>query len=354
MASILEKLSFNGLPDHVSPDEKQLFENDHLISCIFVRPAHVPYRRMVVCYDRLYLKTARSLCRTSVGRTLAGLPHRPAGFDEQDLSKIVLHPDAGEMTVANRGVPKANEMEVFMAWDASRPTSPIVDVAAFPVTYQAAKDKRLKEVFALVKGKEGKWETLSRVGAVLDATQCAKFLLSDRHAAHEWVDTWLSGRSLTLPTSLSSEVKFFKELTMHELPHCCLKFDFRIVKIRGETFHNVPGPDHRQKNLCEQLDSALGTLMYGNKWTDFSASLELGLFPLAFVRPDGMSSFTAAMKLSPLHFVTDPLAEKITIPWALEGAFIFSLMGALVNGPLLHGNISRQARLQLAMEGFYA
>ena len=55
-----------------------------------------------------------------------------------------------------------------------------------------------------------------------------------------------------------------------------------------------------------------------------------------------------------MHFVTDPLANPVKIPWVLEGAFLISLVGAHVSASTLHANQCREWRLETAMTGHSA
>lgn len=60
------------------------------------------------------------------------------------------------------------------------------------------------------------------------------------------------------------------------------------------------------------------------------------------------------LRLSPLNFVVDPCQSPVIIPWALEGAFLMSLIGAHVNASVLHGNLCRKWRLEVAFTGSWA
>ena len=52
--------------------------------------------------------------------------------------------------------------------------------------------------------------------------------------------------------------------------------------------------------------------------------------------------------------MADPKAETLRIPWCLQGAFIFSLIGAHCVGAVLHKHVNRAWRLEVAMTGCLA
>ena len=52
-----------------------------------------------------------------------------------------------------------------------------------------------------------------------------------------------------------------------------------------------------------------------------------------------------------MNFVLDPFAERIQIPWSLEGAFVLSLILAHAQAAVLHTNESRKWRLLTALTG---
>lgn len=52
-----------------------------------------------------------------------------------------------------------------------------------------------------------------------------------------------------------------------------------------------------------------------------------------------------------MNYVLDPVATPVQIPWCLEGAFVFNLLGAHVVGSVLHSSACRKWRLEMAMTG---
>lgn len=60
------------------------------------------------------------------------------------------------------------------------------------------------------------------------------------------------------------------------------------------------------------------------------------------------------LRLNPLHYVANPQEKSFSIPWCLQGAFVFSLIEAHVMSALLHKEVSRQWRLETAMTGALA
>ncbi|CAJ1354521.1 unnamed protein product [Effrenium voratum] len=145
---------------------------------------------------------------------------------------------------------------------------------------------------------------------VLTHLKSVRFLLADGHGAHEWVTRQLLGKPLALPKPLKQLAgAFWSCLEFTDLPPCCIHMAYRVAKCSGESVHVFPGPAHAQKNYAEQL------------------------------------------RLSPMHFVVDPAARVVQIPWLMEGAFIFSLIGALATASLLHGDLPRKERLEHALSG---
>ena len=43
-----------------------------------------------------------------------------------------------------------------------------------------------------------------------------------------------------------------------------------------------------------------------------------------------------------MNYVLDPVATPVQIPWCLEGAFVFNLLGAHVVGSVLHSSACRK------------
>lgn len=56
-------------------------------------------------------------------------------------------------------------------------------------------------------------------------------------------------------------------------------------------------------------------------------------------------------RLSPANFVLDPSEKTPKVPWLLEGALIFSLIGGHIQAAVLHANLELRHRLELAMTG---
>ena len=209
-------------------------------------------------------------------------------------------------------------------WDPCRGDSGFFEIAAYPVTSGAAKQTTFEEKSKNPRGQRGQWETLHRVGLVLQHAKAVKFLLADRHGSHSMLAKWIFGRPVDLSRELremvpwlvhicliqilfvyflfvcdiclfNSKVPFFKELTFRDLPMVRFPIRHRICLAAGQSFHFFPGPAHCQKNFTEQLRTPLGTAHYGTLWVDLSGALELGLFPVAFLGTDTMSDRQSAL-----------------------------------------------------------
>jgi hypothetical protein len=113
---------------------------------------------------------------------------------------------AKEALIATRSIQKANEVELFYVWDCGRERSPVIDIGAFPVTYAAPREEIVTKHMPSTKAMFGKWETLVSVGDVLDSARAVRFLLSDRHASHHWVTSWLLGSPVDLPPPMLQRV----------------------------------------------------------------------------------------------------------------------------------------------------
>eukprot|EP00930_Biecheleria_cincta_P047850 TRINITY_DN33248_c0_g1_i1.p1 TRINITY_DN33248_c0_g1~~TRINITY_DN33248_c0_g1_i1.p1 ORF type:complete len:790 (+),score=119.19 TRINITY_DN33248_c0_g1_i1:131-2371(+) len=352
MRGLLETLKEHLCPDHVSPNEEQLDENDHLVSVAFGK-AHQdePHDRLLLIFDRTYTDKGLQPCRTASGPTLAGLAQRPPGFDQADSSKL---PIVRGQPIAVKGLPKANEMENYVVSDPTRDHSPTFDVAAYPCTFAAARDARLFASVADAIGMEGKWETLRRTCGVIYRIKSAKFVVADKHRSHRWVEDALTGKSLPIPTSLQEHVPLLAQLRVESLPPCGLRIDAKIVRRNNKTIHMIPPPAHLSKSYTKQLRSALHNVRFGNKVCDFFGCLELGLCPIGLVCPDVMSDYQNALLHNPLNYVylehDNIETREVRMPWAVEGGFTFSLIGALVFAPLQHKTLSRPLRLQIAFE----
>ena len=124
------------------------------------------------------------------------------GFQGVDQAQIQLQQDEPDFSLRPRDVVKAGEMECFVLWDSVRQLVCPLDLASYPVTAAALKDARLSEAFKDTKGLEGKWESLFRVGFVLDASKSTRFLVADARSSHDWVARCLFGQTLPLPQRL--------------------------------------------------------------------------------------------------------------------------------------------------------
>ena len=299
--SILLRVFQAGLPNHVCPDQAALEENDHRISCILKKADdRLPHRRAVCADDRTHVVGSFNFGQTSKGHILAGGCHRPPGFTEADESQIPLQ--TGEPTeeqnyiIKTENIVKAREVECFLIWDPTIEHSPVLDAATYPVPFKASLDDRFQESMGnKAKTSAGKWEALMRAGIVFDKLKVMKFHISDAHASHDWVGAAMLGRNIPIPKNLLELVPFFSRLTKEDLPHCCMRIPYRVVKIDSETVHHIPGVFHAQKNFAEELRKHLKTLRLGKKWSDPSGALDLGLFLLGYIGPDGMSDFQAAL-----------------------------------------------------------
>ncbi|CAK9110511.1 unnamed protein product [Durusdinium trenchii] len=351
----LAQMSEWSLPIHTSPSASQIAENDHTCSLILASDQG-PRRRLVLAFDRTYLDSTMQLGRTSVGHVMLGGVHRPRGFNLESEDQIPLKAEEGGDQFIHKDISKANEIESCLVWDPTRKHGPTLELAAFPVNTAASKDSRFEAVMPDTKTGRGNWETFARIGEVLDQAPSVKYIVADSHGSHEWIRRKLLGQSVPIPDSLVQQVPFFSKLAWSDLPEVPFPLPYRLVSHpdTGQTIHCVPRPAHLQKNFAEQLRSPLRCIHFGSKFTDFSAALDLGLFPVAFIGTDSMSDWQAALLLSPLNFVVDPCQSPVIIPWALEGAFLMSLIGAHVNASVLHGNLCRKWRLEVAFTGSWA
>jgi len=57
------------------------------------------------------------------------------------------------------------------------------------------------------------------------------------------------------------------------------------------------------------------------------------------------------LRLSPSNFAINPWSDKVEVPFDLQGAMIFSLMGAHVHAGLLHASTNACWRMETAMVG---
>lgn len=294
----LAQMSEWSLPIHTSPSASQIAENDHTCSLILASDQG-PRRRLVLAFDRTYLDSTMQLGRTSVGHVMLGGVHRPRGFNLESEDQIPLKAEEGGDQFIHKDISKANEIESCLVWDPTRKHGPTLELAAFPVNTAASKDSRFEAVMPDTKTGRGNWETFARIGEVLDQAPSVKYIVADSHGSHEWIRRKLLGQSVPIPDSLVQQVPFFSKLAWSDLPEVPFPLPYRLVSHpdTGQTIHCVPGPAHLQKNFAEQLRSPLRCIHFGSKFTDFSAALDLGLFPVAFIGTDSMSDWQAALLL---------------------------------------------------------
>jgi hypothetical protein len=134
-----------------------------------------------------------------------------------------------------------------------------------------------------------------QVGNFLDNFKSAKFIISDKHGAHDWVCTAMMGKPLPLPDSLLRLVPAFRDMVAEDLPACCIKIPYRIVRLGGEVVHHIPAVYHGQKNFADELRKHNKTLRLGDKWCDPSSAVDLGLSLIALLNPDSMSDLQSSL-----------------------------------------------------------
>ena len=183
----LEKVTEWGLPIFMSPDSSVLKDNAHLLSSMHPRSPQTPYRRFVIAADRTYLIQTNQLCRTHLGPEMVGGAWRPSGFDLPDESHFVIDRSKGDVQFKAAGRMKASEMESYLSWDFTRSHGPKIELAAYPVVSTACKQTKFEDKMENSTHSRGKWEHLHRLGMVLEATTCARFLIMDTWFNTEWV-----------------------------------------------------------------------------------------------------------------------------------------------------------------------
>ncbi len=285
-----------GLPLHTCPSPEDVALNDRVISDILGRAGDCHPKRLILAMDRTYLSSCTQMCSTSKGHCLTGGPHRPSNFDLPSEAQLVMKNPNGEVSevVLKRNRPLANEMESMIVWDGSRPSSPTFDLGSFPVQYQAARDERFDN-HAKEARYRGNWESLHLLGEVLSSANSVKHIVADGHGSHRWIRQWIMGQPVPLSDELKGLVPFFSTLQFEDLPICCFPIPARVCRKDGAAIHFWPGVAHSQKCFVEQLRSSVGTLHFGNRFADQSASLQLGLFPCAYAGVDEMSDRQAAL-----------------------------------------------------------
>ena len=188
--------------------------------------------------------------------------------------------------------------EIFGNLEFGKPRrSPIYEAAAYPCLPNAEKHKAFEEKATCAKLQRGQWETLHRIGAVLKAMPCVKYILADRHGSHGWAGSLLLGRPVNLSAELSAEVPFFFDLAYEILPRCVFPIPYRISMLDGSSVHFFPGPAHAQKAFAEQMRTCLAKPCFGLLPADFAGCLDLGLFATSYIGTDTMSDKQAALLL---------------------------------------------------------
>ena len=296
-AGSLAGLESMGLPCFTAPSPSEVADNDHVISSLMKRDATCPARRLVLCFDRTYIHQTSQLLHTSKGHIFAGGPHRCEGFEKEDLSQIILKSNDGtihEVTLV-RDRDRANEMEALVMWDPTRTTSGYWEIAAYPVTAAADRHELLEKLCTNPRGLRGQFETMARLGMVLQNAPSIKFIIADRHGSHAMLCSCLLGKPVALPKELMDALPFYGSLKFMELPELKWPLPFRICLKDDVSIHFLPGVAHSQKNFGEQLRSVLSTPHFGLVWSDFSGCLDLGLVPTSFMGTDEMSDRQAAL-----------------------------------------------------------
>ena len=64
----------------------------------------------------------------------------------------------------------------------------------------------------------------------------------------------------------------------------------------------------------------------------------------------GLTAFRS-LRLAPSNFCINPLEKEVKVPWILQGAMLFSLVGAHAQAALLHSNKDLLWRVETAMCG---
>ena len=294
----LSKMPSLGLPTHTAPGPEDLAANDHLVSSLFGKAPGTCQRRLVMAFDRTYIQQCSQFASTTRGSVMLGGCHRPDQFDAADESQMVLKDAEGNLSEVSLKKKRtlAADMEACVCWDPTRLRSPTLELAAYPCSSAAARDARFEDTVENPRNR-GNWETLHRIGAVLAQCPSIRHVIADAHGAHKMVSNWMHGllNQVALPDELKSMVPYFNTLTFRDLPACCFPIPIRIAYQENEPVFFWPGVAHSQKNYVSQLRSPLGTPHFGHYYSDASASLELGLFPCAYLGSDTMSDRQSAL-----------------------------------------------------------
>ena len=177
--------------------------------------------------------------------------HRPQHFVDPDQSLFLLRkkaqdggPEDDAQVVRQfntKDIRKANEMESFLVWDATRGCTHQLELAAYPVLSGASKDERLERAVPDAKNLRGKWETLARCGHVFLNAESLKFIIADGHGSHLWLRQLLLGQKISLAQDLLVQLPFWSKLSVEDLPLTCIPMPWRLVRVDGETIHYIPG-----------------------------------------------------------------------------------------------------------------
>ena len=292
----LSRLPELGLPTFTCPSAEELQSNDHLISSLLVNEPSMPQRRLLLCFDRTYVQATTQLLTTTKGCVLAGGVHRCAGFSLETQSQQAVRRESQEEPLTlSRQRDKATEVESCLVLDVTRLHSTSYETAAWPCVPSATKHEKFEELASNPRLQRGQWETLHRIGFVLQNSPSIRFVMSDRHGSHGWLASIMLGRSVPLSDELASLVPFFSSLRFRELPKVKFQVPYRICIYGEDAVHFVPGSAHAQKALAEQLRTCLRTPMFGLLWSDLSGGLDLGLNPASYCGTDGMSDAQAAL-----------------------------------------------------------
>lgn len=140
----------------------------------------------------------------------------------------------------SKAVKRASEMEAFMVWDGTR-RSCILDLATYPTLPSASKDPEFELQIPNPKHTRGKWETLARLGCVMQNATSIKFLICDSHGAHDWAARLLLGQSIEVSHELLSRLPFWSELSYEDLPVTAFPLPWRVPSIKGSSLHFIGG-----------------------------------------------------------------------------------------------------------------
>ena len=145
----------------------------------------------------------------------------------------------------------ATEMECCIVWDPTRPSGPTFDLGSYPCVPAAARDARFEEQAEDAR-KRGCWETLMRIGEVLEGAGSIKHVIADAHGSHSMASNWIHGLMdrVGLPDDLKRLVPWFKSLRHQDLPACCFPLPIRIGFQGEDPVFFWPGAAHSQKKLC--------------------------------------------------------------------------------------------------------